>query len=125
MKFAQNCSAGTCMMRCGSAHVVELGQARPYKTKNQMLSLTLARFGTAFGTHRFRHAVASSAPLMDPENPGLAAGLLGISRDVVQQNYNRANQVHAARTFDALMSRRAKILEAKLHRHVEPRRGIS
>ena len=61
------------------------------------------RFGVAFGPHRFRHAIATTAPLRDPSHPGLAAPLLGISKGVVQAHYNRANQVMAVQQYEAII----------------------
>jgi integrase len=61
------------------------------------------RFGTTFGPHRFRHAIASTAPLQAPEMPGLAAPLLGISSAVVEAHYDRANQVASVIAFQRLI----------------------
>jgi hypothetical protein len=66
-----------------------------------------ARFDVTFGPHRFRHAIATTAPLRAPEHPDLAAPLLGISKEVVEQHYNRSQQVSAVLTFQA-------IIEAKM-----------
>jgi hypothetical protein len=54
-----------------------------------------ARFGVTFGPHRFRHAIATTAPLRDPTTPGLGASVMGISVAVNEAHYNRANQVLA------------------------------
>lgn len=62
-----------------------------------------ARFGTGFRPHRFRHAACTTAAVRMPEYPNLAADLLGISADTVEQSYNRAGQVHAANMFDAII----------------------
>ncbi len=56
-------------------------------------------FGTAFGPHRFRHALGTTAPLADPANPGVASAVLGISARMVEEHYNRAGQVEAAIRF--------------------------
>lgn len=61
------------------------------------------RFGVTFGPHRFRHAIATTAPLRDPTRPGLAAPLLGISNGVIQTHYNRANQVAAVQRFQSIL----------------------
>ncbi len=85
----------------------------------QILYRSEKRIGTAFGPHRFRHSVATTAPLAAPENPGLAAGLLGISREIVQENYNRASQVEAALKFDRLLASQVaadKLTERTRHR---------
>jgi hypothetical protein len=42
--------------------------------------LSKARFDITFGPHRFRHAIATTAPLHAPEYPGLAAPLLIMRR---------------------------------------------
>ena len=56
-----------------------------------------ARFGTAFGPHRFRHALATTAARVDRSNTGLAAAVLAVSETVVEGHYNLAKQEHAAR----------------------------
>jgi site-specific recombinase XerD len=74
--------------------------------QNQVLAHSRARFGTAFGPHRFRHAIASTAPHLDPSNPLLAAELLGISRETVQESYNRAGSARAATAYEKCLARR-------------------
>jgi hypothetical protein len=61
------------------------------------------RFGVTFGPHRFRHAIATTAPLRAPEKPGLAAACLGISKGVAEASYNRANQVVAVQTYASII----------------------
>jgi len=73
--------------------------------QNMILKRSKARFGVAFGPHRFRHAIATTIPLRAPSQPGLAAPLLGISKEVVQTHYNRANQVAAVQMFQSLIER--------------------
>lgn len=69
--------------------------------------LSAKRFGTAFGPHRFRHALATSAPIEDPGTPGLAAAILGISREVLDLHYDRSeNHIAAARFHDGLAEMR-------------------
>jgi hypothetical protein len=57
--------------------------------------LSRQRFGESFGPHRFRHAIATTATLRDPDHPGLAVGVLGISGAVLEEHYNRAGQSQA------------------------------
>ena len=64
---------------------------------------TKVRFGIGFGPHRFRHALATTAALRAPDQPELAAGVLGITTTVVEQHYNRAGQVQAAMTYAELI----------------------
>lgn len=78
--------------------------------QNLTLRRTRQRFGKAFGPHRFRHAIATTAALRDPGHPGLAAGLLGISDAILEQNYNRAGQSQAAARFAALIEQRRRLL---------------
>jgi integrase len=67
----------------------------------------------SFGPHRFRHAIATTAALCDPGSPGLAAGLLGITGQVLEEHYNRAGQNQAAIMFDkAITSRRERLRRA-------------
>ncbi|MDE2576290.1 MAG: hypothetical protein KGL55_13365 [Rhodospirillales bacterium] len=51
----------------------------------------------AFRPHHFRHELASSLAEKDPDNPGLAAAILGVSLAVAKRYYNHARQVDAAR----------------------------
>ena len=67
--------------------------------------LSKVRFDVTFGPHRFRHAIATTAPLRAPEHPGLAAPLLGISKEVVETHYNRSQQVSAVRTFQSIVEK--------------------
>ncbi len=59
------------------------------------------RFGpeNTFGTHRFRHCIASTAPIVLPEHPGLAASLLQISHGVVNEHYDRSSDVMALKAL--------------------------
>jgi integrase len=66
------------------------------------------RFGKAFGPHRFRHALSTTAVLSAPDDPMLAPSLLGISEQVVQRHYNLAQQVSAANSFAELLSTQRK-----------------
>jgi hypothetical protein len=71
--------------------------------------LSEKRFGTAFGPHRFRYALVTSSLLDDPAHPGLAAGLLGITGEMVEEHYDRADQVSAVNRFNAnLAAERAR-----------------
>jgi len=74
------------------------------------LAMTKQRFGVAFGPHRFRHAIATTAALRGYAMPGLAAGVLGISAGVIEQNYNRAGQAEAAANYNALLEARLRSL---------------
>ena len=64
------------------------------------------RFGpeNTFGTHRFRHCIASTAPIMLPEYPGLAAGLLQISHGVLNEHYDRSSDVMALKALHKVIA---------------------
>ncbi|MEI6159549.1 MAG: hypothetical protein WCP77_06935 [Roseococcus sp.] len=86
--------------------------------------LSAKRFGEteAFGTHRFRHCIASALPLILPEHPGLAAAILHISHGVADQHYDRSSAVLAFRAYHAsvakeLIETRHMAEEAFLKRH--------
>jgi len=66
--------------------------------------LSRKRFGIAFGPHRFRYAVGSSMAQADPESPGVAASVLGISPQILRKHYDRATQDAAAAAFQAELS---------------------
>ena len=82
--------------------------------QSRLLKLTRKRFGQGFGPHRFRHALATTATLRLPSHPGLAAGMMGISAQVVNEHYDRASQVQATTLFDTALARRL----ARLRRDV-------
>ena len=66
------------------------------------------RFGKAFGSHRFRHGIATTAALKDPENPSGGAMLLGVSGRILNKHYNRADQVSAAKRYHATIKAERK-----------------
>lgn len=78
--------------------------------QDRMTKLTRRRFGQAFGPHRFRHAIGTTAPMRDPAHPGLAAGVLGISAATVELHYDRAGQSQAAATLDHAINQRRRRL---------------
>jgi hypothetical protein len=64
-------------------------------------------FGIGFGPHRFRHALGTTAPILDPVNPGTAAAVLAIGQHTVEEHYNRSeNHVAAADHHNALAAER-------------------
>ena len=76
--------------------------------QTQVFARTGKAFERAFGPHRMRHAIATTAALRAPDQPGLAADLLNISNQTVDGHYNRADQTMAAVTFAALMDARRR-----------------
>ena len=78
--------------------------------QDRIVKLTRRRFGRAFGPHRFRHAIGTTAPMRDPTHPGLAAGMLGISAAMVELHYDRAGQSLGAATMDQAIRRRLRRL---------------
>ncbi len=60
-----------------------------------------AKFGEAFGTHRFRHALATTAAYIEPTTPGLAASILGISERVVTEHYDKVRNHSAFERFQS------------------------
>lgn len=73
-------------------------------------------FGRAFGPHRFRHGIGTTAPLADPAHPGVAAAILGISGQVVDKHYNLANQADVANRFHATFAEERARLESLARR---------
>jgi site-specific recombinase XerC len=76
-------------------------------------------FDKPFGPHRFRHAVGTTAPQEVPESPGLAMALLGLSADVYDEHYNRADSARAAARFHETIRRER---EARRRRGTTERR---
>jgi hypothetical protein len=76
------------------------------------------RFGAnrAFRTHRFRHCIGSTTPLLLPEVPGLAAALLRITGSVAERSYDRSAAVLAFRALHATLAAERK--------RTAPRRGL-
>jgi integrase len=102
---------------CGrtSAHfwINSKGQAcTPKLIQARILELSKRRFGVAFGPHRFRHSIATSAPHLDPTNPTTGAEVLGISPSVVQAHYNRATQAKAIVAYAQSIEARTAAAEA-------------
>jgi hypothetical protein len=79
-------------------------------------------FGKAFGPHRFRHAIGTTAPLKDPAHPGVAAAVLGISGHMVEEHYNRATQADVAMRFHATLSEQRAGLQSLARRGFRQRR---
>jgi hypothetical protein len=73
-------------------------------------------FGFAFGPHRFRHGVGTTAPLKDPGHPGVAASMLGISGHMVEEHYNRATQADVANRFHASLRKQRACLQSLARR---------
>lgn len=71
------------------------------------------RFGVAFSTHRFRHMIATTIPLRCPERPELGAAVLGISKQVIDQHYNRAEQVLAASEYNSILDSQIRELNRR------------
>ena len=80
--------------------------------QHRIRKLSLLRFEVAFGPHRFRYAIATTAALRDPGHPGLAAGVLGGSAEVIEQHYNRAGQSQAAQKHAAMLKQRRRRLSS-------------
>lgn len=84
-------------------HGQQLGEKAIYK---QFYRLTKALFGYGFGPHRCRHALITTNLLRAAEHPELAAEILGISAQVMEQHYRLAGQSVAFTNLAALNRRR-------------------
>ena len=82
-----------------------------------------ACLGFAFGPHRFRHALGTTAPLKDPSHPGVAAAILGISGRMVEEHYNRASQADVADRFHAALSKERGDLKSLAQREFRRQRA--
>lgn len=65
------------------------------------------RFGEdgEFGPHRFRHAIGTTAPFVDPAAPGVASALLGVGAKVHREHYDRGERALAAGRFHQALER--------------------
>lgn len=55
--------------------------------------------GVSIGTHRFRHAIGTTAPAVNRAQPRLGGVVLNISEAVAREHYNRANADLATELF--------------------------
>lgn len=62
-----------------------------------------ALLGVSIGPHRFRHAIGTTAPLVNRTEPGLARAVIDISEAVMAENYNRATTTFATTVFHQYM----------------------
>jgi integrase len=83
----------------------------PTLIQARILELSKDRFGVAFGPHRFRHSVGTSAPHLDPTNMMIGAEVLGISPCVVQAHYNRGAQALAMAAYAECIDARTAAAE--------------
>jgi integrase len=83
--------------------------------------LSRKRFGYSFGPHAFRHAISTMLAEHEPQNPGLAAAVLGISPAINMAHYNRAKQMAPLKNYAALIDRRKAEAMPSQHRRSSPR----
>jgi site-specific recombinase XerC len=76
--------------------------------QNQVFARTRKQFAQAFGPHRMRHAIATTAALRASGHPGLGAAVLNITGRTAAQSYNLAGQTAAALTFADLIEDRRR-----------------
>lgn len=78
--------------------------------KTMIRARSAKRFEEAFGIHRFRHCLGTTAALVDPTHPGIAPAVLNITAAKWEKHYNLADQVIAAGALqDAVAKARAEI----------------
>ena len=66
-----------------------------------MRTRTKARFGVAFGSHRFRTSLTTTQAIVDGKNLLGTSRILAHSPAVALKHYNRAGAVEASRCHDA------------------------
>ena len=64
-----------------------------------------ALLGKPIRPHRFRHAIGSTAPLVNRSQPGLARAVIDISEEVMAEHYNRADGFVATEIFHEYLLR--------------------
>lgn len=64
-----------------------------------------ALLGKPIRPHRFRHAIGSTAPLVNRSQPGLARAVIDISEEVMAEHYNRADGIVATEIFHEYLLR--------------------
>lgn len=84
--------------------VTSTGRALSEKGFQAMiLRRTKSEFGIAFGPHRFRHALTTTALLNAPDDPSLAASVLQHSRKANEKHYAHAGAIQAVNTLTVLV----------------------
>lgn len=78
-----------------------MADIRSYATRTRSTAQRLQRFGAhrAFGTHPFLYFIMTTARLIMPEQPGLAASLLRITGSVVEDSYHLGDAVLAFKAY--------------------------
>ena len=74
--------------------------------QSRILRLSRKRFGVAFGPHRFRHAIITTAALRIPSNPGLGSDVVGNSPATAEEHYNRSGQCQVGPRYADLLEQR-------------------
>ena len=72
-----------------------------------------ARFGREFGTHIFRHCLATFVARSGTATPGIAAVVLGAGAYTVARHYNRAGRIEALRAADEVLRAEREQLRAR------------
>jgi len=81
---------------------------------------TQARFGIAFGTHRFRASLTTTQALVDGRNLLGTSRILAHSPAVALKHYNHAGSLEASRRHDAYMDEAEDAAARMLRRGTEP-----
>lgn len=81
--------------------------------------------GASFGPHRFRHCLATAAPIADPQAPTIGASVLGITARTATEAYDRGSCAAAATRFHAdLAEERARTAALARNIFARRRRGL-
>ncbi|GGC71969.1 hypothetical protein GCM10011504_56980 [Siccirubricoccus deserti] len=83
------------------------------------------RFGEkeAFGPHRFRHCLATTAARVTPEAPGIGAAILNITGKVFHEHYDRSQRITAAGRFLSTLDQDREEAREYSRRHADDRRS--
>jgi integrase/recombinase XerD len=94
-------------------------------TDFMMRTRTKARFGVAFGSHRFRTSLTTTQAIVDGRNLLGTSRILAHSPAVALKHYNRAGSLEASRRHDAYMDEAedaaARMLRQRAPNPYEPR----
>lgn len=81
---------------------------KPTKISTMIRARSTPKFGEGFGPHRFRHCIGTAAPMEDPQRPGIAPAMLGITPSTHEDAYNLAGQIEASHSYvDVIRQARA------------------
>ncbi|HQU10827.1 MAG TPA: hypothetical protein PLV07_04530, partial [Acidiphilium sp.] len=85
--------------------------------------LTARELGQAFAPHAARSGMSTALAAIAPDQPGLAASVLGSSEQVVERHYLKATMLEASRQANAALEAEREELRLRARTLLARRRG--